>query len=48
MSSETKNGNVPENANEGCPGIESTKAGTSNSCKGCPMQQSCSSGTAAN
>ncbi|KAI5658951.1 hypothetical protein M9H77_27744 [Catharanthus roseus] len=33
--------NVPENANEHCPGTESEEAGKSGACKGCPNQEAC-------
>lgn len=32
---------VPENANEDCPGTESDLAGKSDACKGCPNQEAC-------
>lgn len=32
---------IPENANEECPGPKSESAGTSDSCKGCPNQKQC-------
>lgn len=38
---------VPENANENCPGVKSSNAGKSSSCEGCPNQKKCSSGEAA-
>ncbi len=31
-----KNINIPENANEHCPGVESEQAGKSKDCSGCP------------
>ncbi|KAI7820596.1 cytosolic Fe-S cluster assembly factor nubp1-A [Kickxella alabastrina] len=34
--------NVPENANEHCPGPESTGAGRAAGCEGCPNQEICS------
>ncbi|XP_047336634.1 cytosolic Fe-S cluster assembly factor NBP35-like [Impatiens glandulifera] len=34
-------GEIPENANEHCPGPESELAGKSDSCEGCPNQQVC-------
>ncbi|CAM6095802.1 unnamed protein product [Calypogeia fissa] len=34
-------GDVPEDANEHCPGTESEAAGKSSSCDGCPNQQIC-------
>lgn len=37
---------IPENANEGCPGSNSEKAGKSSNCQGCPNQKICSSGEA--
>lgn len=36
--------NVPENANENCPGVESDQAGKGSDCQGCPNQQICASG----
>lgn len=36
--------NIPENANECCPGTDSSNAGKSNSCKGCPNQNACATG----
>lgn len=35
---------IPEDANEGCPGLGSDKAGKSSSCSGCPNQKACSTG----
>lgn len=35
--------NIPENANENCPGTESNTAGNEDACKGCPNQKICSS-----
>lgn len=35
------NGEIPENANEHCPGPESESAGKSDACEGCPNQQIC-------
>jgi Mrp family chromosome partitioning ATPase len=35
---------VPENANESCPGTGSTNAGKSSSCAGCPNQKACTTG----
>jgi hypothetical protein len=35
---------VPQNANEACPGTKSESAGKSNACAGCPNQQACSTG----
>ncbi|XP_027100552.1 cytosolic Fe-S cluster assembly factor NBP35-like [Coffea arabica] len=32
---------VPENANEHCPGTQSESAGKSDACKGCPNQEAC-------
>ena len=32
---------IPDNANEHCPGPSSTGAGTASSCEGCPNQQIC-------
>jgi len=37
---------VPENANTGCPGLESNTAGKSEACQGCPNQDICASGEA--
>lgn len=37
---------VPENANEHCPGVQSTEAGKSTACDGCPNQKICASGQA--
>ena len=36
--------NVPEDANECCPGTDSANAGKSASCAGCPNQKNCSTG----
>lgn len=36
--------NVPENANEECPGTDSERAGKSGACAGCPNQKFCASG----
>nr|VVW87340.1 unnamed protein product [Nymphaea colorata] len=36
---------VPENANEHCPGANSSAAGKESACKGCPNQSVCASGT---
>lgn len=35
---------IPDNANEDCPGPKSQNAGKGKSCEGCPNQQKCSSG----
>lgn len=35
---------VPEDANEHCPGVQSTTAGQSSACAGCPNQSMCASG----
>ena len=35
---------VPENANQNCPGVSSSTAGKEKSCEGCPNQAACSSG----
>ena len=43
---EGENKTVPENANEGCPGVESDAAGKSSACAGCPNQNICASGEA--
>lgn len=37
---------VPIDANEACPGVNSDKAGKSSSCEGCPNQTKCASGEA--
>mmetsp|Transcript_48003 Transcript_48003/g.104369 ORF Transcript_48003/g.104369 Transcript_48003/m.104369 type:complete len:367 (-) Transcript_48003:224-1324(-) len=37
---------VPDDAPEDCPGVESEQAGKSSSCAGCPNQQICASGEA--
>ncbi|KAJ0237608.1 hypothetical protein HA466_0245540 [Hirschfeldia incana] len=37
-------GEIPENANEHCPGPQAETAGKSESCAGCPNQQVCASG----
>lgn len=36
-----ENGEIPENANEHCPGPQSESAGKSDSCQGCPNQEAC-------
>ena len=36
---------IPKNANEECPGVNSTNAGKSEACEGCPNQGACSSGS---
>jgi Mrp family chromosome partitioning ATPase len=36
--------NVPDNANEGCPGLNTENSGKSSACAGCPNQSICSSG----
>ncbi|KAL6288202.1 hypothetical protein ACE6H2_012592 [Prunus campanulata] len=36
-----ENGEIPENANEHCPGPQSDSAGKSDACEGCPNQQIC-------
>ncbi|KAJ1801765.1 cytosolic Fe-S cluster assembly factor nbp35 [Coemansia sp. RSA 2599] len=41
MSPETKD-EIPENANEHCPGPSSASAGRASGCEGCPNQQICS------
>ena len=38
--------NIPEDANENCPGTCSTSAGKSSACQGCPNQNICLSGEA--
>lgn len=35
------NGDIPEDANEHCPGPQSDSAGKSDACEGCPNQQIC-------
>lgn len=37
---------IPEDANEGCPGLSSEGAGKGSSCQGCPNQKACSKGEA--
>ncbi|EPB75928.1 hypothetical protein ANCCEY_04989 [Ancylostoma ceylanicum] len=39
-------GDVPANANAGCPGVGSTGAGKAAGCAGCPNQGACSTGQA--
>ncbi|KAJ1375816.1 P-loop containing nucleoside triphosphate hydrolase [Sesbania bispinosa] len=36
-----ENGDIPENANDHCPGPQSESAGKSDACEGCPNQQIC-------
>ncbi|WCJ28136.1 Cytosolic Fe-S cluster assembly factor NBP35 [Euphorbia peplus] len=36
-----ENGEIPDNANEHCPGTQSDLAGKSDACEGCPNQQAC-------
>ncbi|KAF3444497.1 hypothetical protein FNV43_RR14189 [Rhamnella rubrinervis] len=36
-----ENGEIPENANEHCPGPQSESAGKSDACEGCPNQEVC-------
>ncbi|KAL4325320.1 hypothetical protein GQ457_11G029660 [Hibiscus cannabinus] len=36
-----ENGEIPENANEDCPGPSSKAAGKSDACQGCPNQEAC-------
>ncbi|KAK7383322.1 hypothetical protein VNO78_28998 [Psophocarpus tetragonolobus] len=36
-----ENGDIPNNANEHCPGPQSESAGKSDACEGCPNQQIC-------
>eukprot|EP00397_Hematodinium_sp_SG-2012_P035047 GEMP01037652.1.p1 GENE.GEMP01037652.1~~GEMP01037652.1.p1 ORF type:complete len:421 (-),score=91.92 GEMP01037652.1:721-1899(-) len=43
---ENDEGDVPENANEECPGTNADTAGKSAACAGCPNQQLCASGEA--
>ncbi|OAY29587.1 cytosolic Fe-S cluster assembly factor NBP35 isoform X1 [Manihot esculenta] len=38
-----ENGEIPENANENCPGPQSESAGKSDDCQGCPNQEACAS-----
>jgi Mrp family chromosome partitioning ATPase len=38
--------NVPDNANEHCPGVGTEKSGKSEACAGCPNQKVCASGEA--
>lgn len=40
-SMENGKGEIPENANEHCPGPESESAGKSDACEGCPNQEIC-------
>lgn len=40
-------GEVPDNAATGCPGVEADTAGKTDSCAGCPNQTACASGEAA-
>ncbi len=44
MELKENDGEIPQNANEGCPGVKSNHAGKSSSCQGCPNQKLCSSG----
>ncbi|XP_057420812.1 cytosolic Fe-S cluster assembly factor NBP35-like [Lotus japonicus] len=37
-------GDIPENANDHCPGSQSDSAGKSDGCQGCPNQQTCATG----
>ena len=39
-----KEKDIPEDANENCPGVKSNNAGKSKACDGCPNQKVCSSG----
>ncbi|MCI40837.1 cytosolic fe-s cluster assembly factor nbp35-like, partial [Trifolium medium] len=34
-----ENGDIPQDANEHCPGPQSDSAGKSDACEGCPNQQ---------
>jgi len=43
---EAKNNNVPENANDHCPGVQDANAGKADACAGCPNQSVCASGEA--
>nr|POF06163.1 cytosolic fe-s cluster assembly factor nbp35 [Quercus suber] len=36
-----ENGEIPENANEYCPGAQSESAGKFDACEGCPNQEAC-------
>lgn len=36
-----RNGEIPEDANEHCPGPQSEAAGKSDECQGCPNQEVC-------
>ncbi|RRT74762.1 hypothetical protein B296_00003712 [Ensete ventricosum] len=38
---ENGNHDIPENANEHCPGPQSEEAGKADACAGCPNQQVC-------
>ena len=38
------NKEIPEDANENCPGLGSENAGKESSCEGCPNQKNCQSG----
>ncbi|EEF50960.1 nucleotide-binding protein, putative [Ricinus communis] len=38
-----ENGEIPEDANENCPGPQSETAGKSDACQGCPNQEACAS-----
>ncbi|BAF15047.1 Os04g0485400 [Oryza sativa Japonica Group] len=38
---ENGGGDVPENANDHCPGTQSEAAGKADACAGCPNQQIC-------
>lgn len=42
MAKENGNSEIPDNANEHCPGPDSESAGNSDACAGCPNQQICS------
>uniref|UniRef100_A0A1I7X2L6 Cytosolic Fe-S cluster assembly factor NBP35 n=1 Tax=Heterorhabditis bacteriophora TaxID=37862 RepID=A0A1I7X2L6_HETBA len=39
-------GDIPTNANVGCPGVGSEGAGKASGCAGCPNQGACSTGQA--
>lgn len=41
---DSKQNEIPENANEGCPGVTSTSAGKGSACAGCPNQKICAEG----
>lgn len=43
MENGSSNGEIPDNANEHCPGTQSEDAGKSDACAGCPNQEACAS-----